>query len=60
MLASRPFRSRRNEYEKKKRNEYGFGQYKPCSLHSNNLIKSQCAKVKSLMLYEWCLQKFHD
>jgi len=42
----------------KNNDSYGFGQYSPCKLHRNCIIKNQCAKIKSLLLYEWCLNEY--
>jgi hypothetical protein len=40
---------------------YGFGTYRPCHMHQSiNDFKYQCAKVKSLILYEWCLNKLQN
>jgi frataxin-like iron-binding protein CyaY len=38
---------------------YGFGSYAPCHMHDRSTeYKFQCAKVKSLILFEWCLEKY--
>jgi len=42
----------------KNNDSYGFGHYKPCKLHRNCIIKNQCAKIKSLLLFEWCVNEY--
>ena len=42
----------------KSNDSYGFGQYRPCKLHRNCIIKNQCAKIKSLLEYEWSINEF--
>jgi hypothetical protein len=44
--------------ELKNNDSYGFGIYKACKLHKNCIIKNQCAKVKSLLLFEWCVNEY--
>jgi hypothetical protein len=42
----------------KNNDSYGFGHYSTCKLHQNCIIKNQCAKVKSILLFEWCINEF--
>jgi len=45
----------------KRLSTYGFGPYTLCQMHNESeYYKYQCAKVKSLILYDWCLDKYQQ